>query len=291
LACFSQLLRTFIRASILQKIMFANLLALPFLLATLTFLYLAWTVDSEYAPYMVPFLIIGAFIFILSPQLNWWWYSRRPPQLSKGLQDILARCCTFYQTLSPIDKRKFEGRVALFRMGVNWTPIGWPDDVLPPDVELALAAQGVSLTFSREEFLYPQFEKVIIYPKPFPSPEHPYPHSSELYAPDGCLIFSAENVMRAFFNPGRFYQVGLHEYARAFMLKSSHEPWPTFEEETAWQTLEQLSGMTREHVENAVGLSGVEVLPVAIHHFFVFREQFQRAFPVQAQQLSMIFSA
>src|SRR5690349_678885 len=192
--------------------MFANLLAIPFALGSLTFLYLAWTVDSEYAPWLIPFLIITALIFIMAPQINWWWYHRRPPKLSAGLTQLLERFCGFYQSLSREGKNRFRGRVALFHMGTNWTPIGWPDDVIPPDVELALAAQAVTLAFQREQILFPKFEKVIIYPKTFPSPEHPYPHSSELHEPDGCLIFSAENVMRAFFNPGKFYNVGMHEF-------------------------------------------------------------------------------
>ncbi|MEZ4893439.1 MAG: hypothetical protein R2778_10550 [Saprospiraceae bacterium] len=102
--------------------------------------------------------------------------------------------------------------------GQQRTPIAWPEDNLPHDIELVLAAQAVTLNFHKEQILFPAFEKVIVYPKPFPSPEHPYPHSSELYEPDGCLIFSAENLMRAFFNPGKLYQVGLHEYAKAYLL-------------------------------------------------------------------------
>ena len=280
----------YFRALTNQQIsMFANLLALPFVVATLSFLYLAWSVDGQYAPWMVPFMVIGALIFILSPQINWWWYSKHPPKLSAGLTKLLERFCGFYQALSPEEKKRFGGRIGLFRMGVSWTPIGWPDDVLPPDVELALAAQAVTLAFHREQLLFPKFEKVIIYPKSFPSPEHPYPHASELYEPDGCLIFSAEHVMRAFFNPGKFYHVGLHEYAKAFLIDYPTENWPKFDPETAWPMLETLSGMSREHVENAVGLTGLEVLPVAIHHFFIFPDNFKKVFPAEYEQLLSIF--
>lgn len=272
------------------KIMFAHLLALPFLFGALTFLYLAWSVDNKYAPYMIPFLIIGAIIFILSPQINWWWYTKHPPRLSEGLNKLLKRFCVFYQNLSPLEKIRFQGRIGLFRMGVNWTPMGWPEDELPPDVELVLAAQAVMLTFHREQFLFPTFEKVIIYPKSFPSPEHPYAHSSELYEEDGCLIFSAENVMRAFFNPGQLYQVGLHEYAKAFLLACPTENWPALDGENVWQEMEKASGMSREHVEGTVGLSGLDTLPVAIHHFFIFPITFKKVFPREYEQMEMIFS-
>ena len=139
-------------------------------------------------------------------------------------------------------------------------------------------------------FLFEKFEKVIIYPVPFPSPEYPFPHASELYEEDGCLIFSAENVMRAFFNPGKLYQVGLHEYAKAFMLACPEAVWPAFDAENVWQDLETASGMSREHVENVVGLSGLDALPVAIHHFFIFPITFKKAFPQEFDQLKEIFS-
>lgn len=270
--------------------MFAHLLALPFLFGALTFLYMAWTVDSEYAPWMAPFLVVAVIVYILAPQINWWWYSKRPPRLSAGLAGILQRFSGFFQRLSPEDQVKFEGRVALFRMGTDWTPLNWPDDVLPPDVELALAAQAVALTFHRETFLFEKFEKVIIYPKPFPTPEHPYFHSSELFAPDGCLLFSAENLMQGFFNPDKMYNIGLHEYAKAFVLKYPDEAWPELPEENTWDLLQQISGMTREHVETMVGLAGLEPLPVAIHHFINFPDTFKLHWPQCWNAFNSIFN-
>jgi hypothetical protein len=175
-------------------------------------------------------------------------------------------------------------------MGTHWTPIGWQEDFLPPDVELALAAQAVSLTFHREEFLFPAFEKIIVYPRPFPSPEYPYPHSSELYAPDGCLIFSAENVMHAFFNPGKFYHIGLYEYARAFVMAYPEESWPVLDATITWQQLALVSGMSKNHVETAIGLSDPDPLGVAIHHFFVFPDHFKKEMSIEHTILAQIFS-
>lgn len=268
--------------------MFANLLALPFLLGTLTFLYLAWQVDESYAPWIIPFLVVAAVVYILAPQINWWWYSRRPPRLSAGLADTLRKFCPYFQKLSPEERIRFEGRVALFRMGTDWTPLGWPDDTLPPDVELAVAAQAVSLLFHKEALLFSKFEKIILYPRPFPTPEHPYPHSSELYEPDGCLIFSAENLMQAFLQPGRMYNIGLHEFSKAYMLQYPSDEWPELNGEDVWERLETISGMSRAHVESMVGLAGLEPLPVAIHHFILFPVAFERELPEVFEALKQL---
>ncbi|MDO8368367.1 MAG: zinc-dependent peptidase [Saprospiraceae bacterium] len=269
--------------------MFANRIMLPFVLIAALFLVLAWTVDDKYSIYFVPFLVISALIFILSPQINWWWYSRNMPELSVELRAFLERSCGFYRRLSAAEQRRFRGRVALFNMGTDWEPLAFPEDSLPPDVQLAIAAQAVMLTFKREQFLFEKFEKVIIFPRPFPTPEHPYDHASEMHEADGCLLFSAEQVMLAFVKPSQWYNVAMHEYAKAFVLKYPEEPWPAFAEEAVWDKLEAVSGMPRAHVESVIGLAGVDGLPVAIHHFFVFPGRFATVFPDENRAFSQIF--
>lgn len=269
--------------------MFSNYLAAPFVFLSLLFLYLAWEVDAEYSIWIAPFVILSALVFIFSPQINWWWYNRRPPQLEPGLSALLERFSTFYQMLSAADKHRFRSRVALFRMGTDWEPMAFEGEAVPNDVQLALAAQAVMLTFERPVFLFEKFEKVIVFPRPFSTPEYPFDHASELYQPDGCLLFSAEQVMRAFTQPGGLYNVGLHEYAKAFVLTYPDEPYPAFDQEGVWEKLQAVSGMPAGHVESVVGLAGVDALPVAIHHFFSFPERFKAVFAEEAEAFEGIF--
>jgi hypothetical protein len=268
---------------------FANYLAAPFAGGAILFLYLTWTQDLDYAPWIIPFVLMTALIYVLGPQINWWWYNRYPQDLSPGLTDLLERFCRFYQRLDATEKKRFRERVALFQAGTDWDPMGWPDDVLPPDVEVALAAQAVMLTFSRPKFLFEKFEKVVVYPKPFPTPEYPFFHGSELFEPDGCLLFSAEQVMAGFLQVNIHYNVGLHEYAKAFILTYPNEPYPAALAPDVWEKLQQASGLSREQVESAIGIAGVEPLPVAIHHYFVFPEPFRKIFPEQAAAFDQIF--
>ena len=137
--------------------------------------------------------------------------------------------------------------------------------------------------------MFEKFEKVILFPRPFATREHPYDHASELHVADGCLLFSAEQVMLAFAQPGQWYNVALHEYAKAFILKYTTYPWPSFAAENTWDMLEMVSGMPRLHVESVVGLAGIEALPVAIHHYFQFPEKFSAAFPSENQIFKEIF--
>jgi MtfA peptidase len=270
--------------------MFTNRIALPFLLTALLFLYLSWTKDPAYAPWIIPFLLISVVIYVLSPQINWWYYVRRPQDLPMKDRDILERCMPFYQQLTPGDKKKFRERLFLFQLGNDWTPMGWPDDNMPQDVRLALSAQAVALLFGKPDLVFKRFEKVIIYPLPFPSPEYDFPHASELHEADGCLLFSAQQLMPAFFNPGSRYNIGLHEYAKAFVLSWPSEPYPAWPDDAVWDRLEQVSRMPRAHVESVVGLAGLEPLPVAIHHYFSFAEAFRQEFPEESATFDLIFS-
>lgn len=271
--------------------MFANRILAPFAILGAVFLILAWTTDEGYAIYFVPCLVVAALIYILSPQINWWWYSRNPPDLSVELTVFLERCSPFYARLDQEEKRRFRARIVLFNMGTDWEPLAFPEDTLPPDVQMAISAQAVALTFRREKFLFEKFEKVVVFPRPFPSPEHPYDHASELHVEDGCLLLSAEQVMLAFAQPAKWYNVAMHEYAKAYVLQFPGEPWPDFSDEGVWTSFESISGMSRTHVESVVGLAGIDALPVAIFHFFNFPSGFEAKFPEEYRSLSKIFSA
>jgi hypothetical protein len=271
--------------------MFTNRIIAPFAVLGAVFLVLAWTYDEKYAYYFVPCLVAAALLYITSPQINWWWYTRNPPELSAELRDFLNRNHGYYQRLNETEKRRFRGRIALFNMGTDWEPLAFPEDSLPPDVQVAISAQAVMLTFHRETFLFDAFEKVIIFPRPFPTPEHPYDHASELHQADGCLLFSAEQVMLGFVKSHQWYNVALHEYARAFVLLYPSEPWPVLQEESVWDALQQVSGMARDYVESVIGIQGVDPLPVAVNHFFVFPERFAQVLPELNSAFSSIFAA
>ncbi len=268
---------------------FATLLLAPFLAGALTFLYLAWQ-DSDYAPAIIPFAIGASIIWILSPQINWWWYNRHPPELPPALKTLLEQGSVFYRSLTAEEQLRFRQRVALFIMGTDWMPMGWPDEQVPLDVRLALAVPAVTLTWAEPSFLFEKFEKVVVYPEPFPSPEHDYLHASELYAPDGCLLFSAEQLMMSFLQPGTMYNIGLHEYAKAFVLTYPERPYPTLDATDIWERLEACSRMSRAHIESVIGMAGVDPLPVAIHHYFSFPRRFRTVLPEVAGALDAVFT-
>ncbi|MCS6928341.1 MAG: zinc-dependent peptidase [Saprospiraceae bacterium] len=269
---------------------FALLLLSPFVAGALVFLYLAWK-DSTYAPAIIPFVVMAAVIWIFSPQINWWWYSRRPPKLPDELRTLLERGSIFYRTLSPAEKQRFQNRVALFMLGTDWMPLGWPEEqTLHLDIQLAIAVQAVTLTWNEPNFLFEKIEKVVVYPHPFPSPQYDYLHASEFYPQDGCVLFSAEQLMSSFLRPGTMYNIGMHECAKIFIHTYPEKPYPILEDSNIWERLEACSRMSRGHVESVVGIPNLEPLPVAIHHYFLFPSTFRAILPEVADALDAVFS-
>ena len=269
--------------------MFSNYIAAPFVFLSLLFLYLTWEVDTDYALWIPPFVVLSAVIYIFSPQINWWWYKRRPPQLEPGLADLLHRYCGFYRRLPAAKKLEFQHRVVLFRMGTDWEPMAFEGETVPADVRMVISAQAVITLFRKPDYLYQKFEKVIVYPIPFSTPEYPFDHASELFEPDGCLLFSAEQLMLAFTQPTVWYNVALHEYAKVYMLTYPGEAFPVLDGADVWEKLQAVSDMPRGHVESVVGMAGVDVLPVAVHHYFTFPERFRQEFPEAAAAFGKIW--
>jgi hypothetical protein len=267
--------------------MLAKILLGFFLVCSLFFLYLCWEEGDQYVWYLVASFVMVPVIYMLEPQINWWWYQRRPPDLPDKLRHLVNTQLPFYQELSVENKTRFRQRMALFMEANEFMPQGM--EAVPPDLKAVVAASAVQLTFGLEKYLFPKFENVVIYPHPFPSPQYPeHWHASEIYPEDGVVIFSAEQLMAGFLQPQRYFHIGLYEYARIFATSHPEVVFPTFKE-ADWEKLERISGFSQDFIEKWIGLPGVDIQAVAIAHFFIFPEKFKAELPAVFHLLSGIF--
>ncbi|MCP3931516.1 MAG: zinc-dependent peptidase [Bacteroidetes bacterium] len=266
----------------------SRIFAAPFLVGTFICLYLAWEVDSTYAKYMIPQVILLALIYILSPQINWWWYKRYPPDLAEPIRQLFQRCFPFYMNLSTEEKKRFRQRVFLFNTTHEYMPQGMEN--VPEDVKAVVGASAVRLTLQKEKFVCPKFERIVIYPHPFPSPQYKEDwHASEIFEEDGVLLFSAEQLMKGFMESDKYYQTGLHEFAKVFVICHPEFTFPKFREDI-WSKLEKISGFSFESISNWIGLPEIDPLPVSIHHFFTSPQRFKLFLPEVFEQYQKIFA-
>lgn len=261
-----------------------RVLAIPFVLLLALMLYLSLAVDERYSVVII-FCTVGlAMLFVFSPQIDWWWYRRRPPELDESFRGLLRQQYPFYMQLSPEKKLKFRQRVALFRLAKDFMPQGMEE--VPEDIQLFVALSGVHLTFGWEEYLLPKFEKIIIYPHPFPSPQYPEQfHASEVFAEDGVVLFSAQHLVKGVLEPQRYFPVGLYEMARVMLLSYPEKRWPILREDS-WEPLERISGVSREALVQYMNLEDLNLLAVAMVYFLISPQSFRREWPQLFGQLN-----
>lgn len=264
-----------------------RLFAIPFGVGFFLFFYLAWAKDEAFAIYIIPCSLILGLMYVFSPQIDWWWYKRYPPDLSDGIRRFFSERYTYYTRLPLRDKEVFRQKVAMFSMATDFKPMVMPE--VPADVRAIVSASAVQLSAAFEDFLYPPFENVVIYPHPFPSPQYPeHFHISELFEEDGVILFSMDHLIKSFAEPDRYYNVGLHEFAKVFMLTYPDKPYPELTE-ASWDDLEQISQFSKAAILEWINLPEIDPEPVSIAHFFVFPERFKAVLPEMYQTYCEIF--
>ena len=271
-----------------------QVLFIPLAIITALLLYIAHAKDESFAIWATAPLVLAAVAWIMGPQINWWWYKRNPPSLDTTIQRIIDDYFLFYKNLSPDSKKRFRDRLALFMLGNEFIRPPRPDEgdekrSMPEDIKAAVAAAAVQINFGKDNFLTGKFEHIVVYPHPFPTPQHEAFHTAEIYEPDGVVLFSAEQLMQGFNKPQQFFSIGLYEYARIFKILYPSVSYPILEG-NIWESLEKISGMKQNVLESIIGLPNADIFGVATHHFFSFADRFLIVLPDVYQLLSNIFN-
>lgn len=274
-----------------------QVIALPFGLWAVVFFAIAIFKDAGHlAIWATPGFILLAATYVLSPQINWWWFRRNPPPLSIAATKLLETHFLYYKKLSPELKIRFRNRVALFILGNEFIRPVRADDSdaqsmrnnVPEDLKAAVAAIATQVFFGKNEVPTSKYEHFILYPHPFPTPQYPYLHTSEIYEEDGVVLFSADPMMIGLNNPQAFFSIGLYEFSKIFKKTTPSVSLPILSEND-WSVLEKISGMNKETIAKVVGLSEFDDFGILAHHFFTFPDLFKSHSSDLFQLLSNMF--
>lgn len=266
----------------------SKIISFPFLMLALYYLYMAFEyAGGDYAYYLVFCVLVLAVFYIFSPQIDWWYYQKRPPRLPNPVRHLLHTKVDFYQNLSPEKQTLFRNRMGLYRHAVEFMPQAMEE--VPLDIQYAIAASVVTLTLNQEDFLLSKFEHIIVYPHPFPSPQHPEDwHSSEHFEEDGAILFSIDHLMKGFLESKKYFHTGLYEFARIYQTSYPDKNYPVFTTEI-WPKIEQVSGFKREGIEKWIGLPEVDLYAICVVLYFVFPKRMAAIMPDATSELEKIF--
>ena len=205
--------------------MLAALIIIPCFIATVLMTWMIWNdyiVDAYKWTIVFP-LALGTGAFVIRRGLQEWWYSKRPPGLAQPEKDILDRFSTYYRQLDPENKKRFEQRVALFRIQKVFQMRG--ADKIPGDVQLLMAASAVQLTFGlpQGKELLPKLGTIVMFPQTFITPDYNERlHAIELNQDPkafNCLILAINMFIGGLQDPTQYYNTGIYGFAQALRLE------------------------------------------------------------------------
>ena len=245
----------------------ANILAAPFVLVAAALLYFVMEGRDELALWLAGTILILAVIYILAPQINWYFQKKQPPPLPDGARRFLLQNSRFFQGLSNEDKRRFEERAGLWMNARNWQAQNL--ESVPEDIKLTICEAALQVWWDDENWLLDDFEQVVLFMGPFPTPQHHAWHASETEFEDKTWLFSVDHLLRAFVEPHNFPRLDLYEMCKTYLAKHPSRPFP----EPTRAELEQLSGFPHGRVEAFLGLPITDLRPLAMAYRLQFADR------------------
>lgn len=257
--------------------MFTKIIIFILGLCAILILYLAWTVDGKYAPYLIPIAVLISFFIVFKPQIDYWWAQRYPPKTDARVKMFIEKFYPYYSTLEPSEKSFFLHRVELILKSIEWMPMGFED--IPTDVQYAVACYYARLTQHKKKFLFKYWEKVVLYKHPFPSPMHPkHLHHSEIFEEDNVVLFTIPVLIKGFMDPTEVFPIGLYELVRVYL----HSFRPELRFTTESMPNEVFEGITGKDItwpQSSVGLPVLDMEAVAVVCYFIFPENTMKLAP------------
>lgn len=139
-------------------------------------------------------------------------------KLTNDYRIILEQHFTYYQKLSPENKRKFEKRVHLFINSKTFIPRRFKK--VTTEMKTLIAASAVQLTFGFQALTMPHFKRILIYPDSYYSSIRKTYHKGEVNPAARLIVFSWKGFLEGYENTSDSSNLGLHEMAHVLKLEN-----------------------------------------------------------------------
>ena len=230
---------------------------------------------------------ISIVLYFIGGEIDWWWWTKNPPKLSNGFKLLLINHVPYYQNLNVAQRQKFQNRVALFFRAHEFMPMGElanqgeeltggyfdggsskssdnedekPVGRIPADMMLFIASSLVQLTFGKKKWWLKKTDQVVIYPRPFPTPQMPeHFHTNETFLEDKVIMFSAEQLLQYYNLGSRAYAIGIHEYTNAFQQNYPAIKFPDLPNDF-WERAEAMSGFGKSYLHEYMNLPAMDAV-------------------------------
>ncbi len=267
------------------------ILAVPLVLCLLVLAYFVYLdTNSAALGYTLVPLTALILIYLFSPQIDYWWISRNPVDLDEKVIALLNKINPKYNAMSDQEKATFNNQLFLYTEGRDFSGKGMEKDNsnVPHDIKMMIAQIPTTMTFHRTKNDFKDWERIILYKHPFPSPRYKFLHTMETFAEDGVVILSLEHVEKAILNPKDHYNVAWHAYAEAFIKANPAEEYPDLPSDI-WNSIEKISSQDQRTIIGTLGFNEVDAMAVVINLYFNNEEQCRAVLPDISRRLDTIF--
>jgi len=267
------------------------IIAVPIVLVLIVIGYIAYTDHTSsaiiYIVIPITFLVL---IYLFSPQIDYWWFSRNPVELDDKLISMLNKVNPRYAVLSQEEKIEFNNQLFLFTEGRAYSAKGMEtdNDNVPYDIKMMISQIPTTMTFRRTEKDFKDWERIVLYKHPFPSPRYKFLHTMETFAEDGIVILSLEHVEKAIVQRGEHYDVAWHAYAEAFIKSNPTENYPDLPKDV-WDRIERICPQDKRTITNTLGFKEVDAMAVLINLYFNVETALRRELPQVSDRFDAIF--
>jgi Mlc titration factor MtfA (ptsG expression regulator) len=213
---------------------------------------------------------------VLSPQIDWWWYSKYPSKPNVQIVEYLKRYFPGFGAMNEEEKMVLYQRMTLFDMSKKF--ISKVEEDIPDDFKFMVLLNGLRVGYRLKDSLFRNIENVVIYGHAFPTPKFPDRlHCSEYENEDEVLIFSMPHFIKGFQNPGQFFPIGIYEFVKAALYRYQELQIPDFNQER----IAEVFGYGLSDIEKYMNLpqKDLNFNAILVTSFFVFPEKFKLVYP------------
>ncbi len=268
---------------------FSRILGMPFGIVFVLILVQSFrdeSISNRSYYWLIPLLVILSIIYVFQYQINEWWLKKYPIPLDDQDRQLLEKHSVFFKGLNETDKIRFGTRVYQFVRTKEFVAIGKEHKAVPYDIQLLTAMVALEVSFFGEKPLYDNYDRIIFYKHPFPTPKIQQLHTVETHAEDGVILMALDYLAAAITDPVRFYHIGYHAFGEAFMFEQPKLQYP---EPLPWSTIEHISKFTAGGIKKTIGLPRFDMLPIGISMYFAFGDRMKELYPELHTQFDLVF--
>ena len=265
----------------MRGIRIAMVFAIPFILGALyTGIQLIYFGNEIYLVWLLGCMLVLIALYFASGEINYRYNLKYPPKLDPPIIGWLQNYFPFYNTLHKDEKVKFENRLALYLDARAFNLMLKERDRIPEDFKAIIAAHAIRMGFNLKDFLIGDYDRIICYNHPFPTPQNKFLHTVETHHEDGVILLSIEQLMAGIGQPKKNYNIAYHAYADALIhlipnLSNNIDPIE------AWMKIGSILPFAKDHIHKTTGYEELDVNTVALSSYFINQEGFRLLWPEQ----------